>query len=95
MYKREAAGAKGTGKIETKEAYPITKELVKNINEWAAEDEDVMVDCWTKTQWNCMSCCGNIDELGFGNFQIALDANVVIHDTTKADKDGEMLKCYI
>ena len=91
-YKRQVAAGKGNGDVQTKEADPITKELYMLICKWAAEDGNTMVEFWTKTQWNCMSRCGNIDYLGFSNFRIVLDAHAVTHDTTKKDKDGD--RCF-
>jgi len=91
-YQKKTTSAKKEGKVETKEADPITVELYCIVNQWAFEEGNILILFWTLTQWNCMARCGSIDPLGFRNFRIAADAHSVTYDSTKMDKEGK--KCF-
>ena len=91
-YKKEFTSEKKRGNAESKDADPITFDLYSLLLEWAAEDGNTFVLFWTQTQWNCMSRCASIDPLGFKNFSIRNDAHAVLHDSTKADQEGE--RCF-
>ena len=95
--KREKTNAKKEGKVEEKEADPITFSLYVNICQYAIEVGDLFLWAYTVCQWNCMARSINMDNLSFSQFSLGMDSVIIEYFDNKADQAGEKTvpkNCY-
>ena len=87
--KKENNEKRGEGKVEEKEADPISFPLMLEICKWAVQLGWITVWAFTILQWHCMARSINIGTLNFQNLGIGKDSIVVKFNSTKKDQTGE------
>lgn len=88
-YKKETRQGRKEGKLDEREADPISKSLFRSILTWALDSKNIYVWVFSLLQWNCMARSINIGVLAFHNFRCGEDNIVCCYDKTKADQAGE------
>lgn len=87
--KKENTQKRAEGKVEEKEADPISFPLMLEICKWAVQLGWVTVWAFSVLQWHCMARSINIGALTFQNLGIGKDSIVVKFNSTKKDQTGE------
>ena len=90
-FKKETKMAKRQGKLDEKEADPISWKLYSLICQWAIENRNLLVWVFTIMQWNCMARAVNIGALAYHQFSTSDDNIQIKYDKSKKDQLGE--KC--
>lgn len=97
-FKKETATAKKDGKLDEKDADPISWTLLVEIIKWALIDEkNPFLWVFSLLQWHCMARSVNIGGLALHCFRVGEDNITVKYDKQKADQAGEKLHekhCY-
>ena len=88
-FKKESNEAKKHGRLEEREADPITYSFYKLICDMAIKIGDMYLWAYTVCQWNCIARSINIDGLSFGQFSLGMDSVVIEFYDTKSDQTGE------
>ena len=91
-YKKITARARKDGKMEEKQADPISWALFTLILQWALDSGNVFLWTFTLLQWNCMARAINISPLGLHNFSTYEDSIKVDYDKTKMDQKGDKVR---
>jgi len=88
-YKKEAASAKKEGKLDEREADPISLTLFMNMLGWALiEEKNIFVWVFSLLQWHCMARSINIGGLALHCFRVGEDNIIVKYDKQKTDQTG-------
>ncbi|KAL9181723.1 hypothetical protein ACHAXT_012066 [Thalassiosira profunda] len=97
-YRKEYTAAKKEGKVDEKDADPITISLFSLICQWAVDEGNTFVWVFSLAMWNLMSRSISVDSLAFHNLKRGASDSVKFQfDETKTDKTGEFVtekNCY-
>ena len=88
-FKKEFGKAREEGKVDEREADPISWALFRIILGWALTENNVFVWVFSLLQWSCMARSINIGVLSFHNFRLGEDNIVCRYDKHKSDQTGE------
>ena len=95
--KKEKNQAKKDGRLDEKEADPISFAFYNALCQMALFTGDIFLWAYTVCQWNCMARSINIDGLSFGQFSLGMDSTVIEFYDSKSFQTGEKTvpkNCY-
>ncbi len=87
--KKENNQKKGEGKVEEREADPISFPLMIEICKWAVRLGFISLWAFTVLQWHCMARSINIGSLTLQNLFLGKDSIIIKFNSTKKDQKGE------
>ena len=90
--KKENNEKRGEGKVEEKEADPISYPLMLEICKWAVNLGWITIWAFSILQWHCMARSVNIGSLNFQSLGIAKDSIIVKFNKTKMDQTFQSSK---